>query len=311
MVADNQRKNLPPKPRTYVVINPVSGDTEIEDIRETIGSALRARDISFEIYETKKEDNLREKVHDAVEAGFQLVALAGGDGTVSGVVSGLAGSNVPLLILPTGTWNVLARALDIPAKIEDAIDLLFQEHQVRTLDAMQVGKNYYVLNISTGISARTMGESKREDKRRLGRLENLRKAIANLLEFRSYRFQVKIDGRSEQFWASELMVANSGVIGIKAVQLDENIRVDDGRVNVCRIHAHDLGAYLRLAWSVLKGDGKHAWEMSIVEATEEVEIDSSRKLQVQGDGDLIGNLPITIKVRPQAVQIITPISQGD
>jgi diacylglycerol kinase family enzyme len=66
-----------------------------------------------------------------------------------------------------------------------------------------------------------------------------------------------------------------------------------------------------LAWSVLKGDGKHAWEMSSVEATEEVEIDSSRKLQVRGDGDLIGNLPITIKVRPQAVQIITPISQGD
>lgn len=294
-----------------MVINPVSGDTQIEDVRETISSALSARDISFEFYETKEGDNLREIVREAVDAGYQLVASAGGDGTVSGVVSGLAGSNVPLLILPTGTWNVLARALDIPSKIDEAIDLFFQDHRIRTLDAMQVGENYYVLNISTGISARTMEESKREEKRRLGRLENLRKAIANLLEFRSYRFQVKIDGRSEQFWASELMVANSGVIGIKAVQLDENIRVDDGKVNVCRIYANKLGDYLKLAWSVLKGDGKHAWEMSIVEAAEEVEIRSSGKLQVQGDGDLIGHLPVKIKVRPQAVQIITPIPSDD
>jgi YegS/Rv2252/BmrU family lipid kinase len=308
---NDQRKNIPPKPRTYVVINPVSGDTQIEEIREMISTALRARDLPFDIYETKGEDHLQERIQGAIEDGYQLVIAAGGDGTISSVVDGLAETGIPLVIIPTGTWNALARALDIPLNIEDAIELLFQDYQIRALDAMQIEKNYYVLNVSAGISARTMDETKREDKRRLGRLADLWKGVSNLMEFRSYRFQVKIDGLSEEYRASELLIANSGVVGLKALQLDKNIRVDDGRVNVCRIYANDLGEYLRLALSILRGDGRLAWNISIVEAMQEIEIRCDRKLQVQGDGDLIGHLPVKIKVRPQAVQIVTPLPQDD
>ena len=49
------------KPKTYVVVNPVAGVSQLEIVRERIQSALQARDIPFEIYETTGKENLRKK----------------------------------------------------------------------------------------------------------------------------------------------------------------------------------------------------------------------------------------------------------
>jgi len=298
--------NTEQKPKTFIVVNPVAGVTQPEAVREKIESALQAREIPFEIYETKGDDNFRQIIRDAIQQGVKLVIAAGGDGTLSGVVDGLVDTQIPLLILPTGTWNALAQALDIPLQIDAALELLFQEHRIRTIDAIQVDQSYYVLSVSAGVGARTMEDVKREEKRRFGRLADLRSAIVHALEFRSYTFEVKIDGKFTKFRASELMVANSSILGLKILRLDPNIRMDDGKLNVCRIYANSIGEYLRLAASMLRGDQQHSWNLSCVEALQEVEIHSKEKLPVQGDGDLIGKLPVTVRIHPQAVQIVTP-----
>ena len=181
-----------------------------------------------------------------MKQGFKLFISAGGDGTLSSVIDGLVGTDLPLVIIPTGTWNALARALDIPLQIDPAIDLLFQPHRIQTLDAMDVGGNYFVLSVSAGIGALAMKDVERKDKRRLGKLADLRKAVAELLEFRSYPFEVKIDDTTTKFRASELMVANTSILGIKALRLDPSIRMDDGKLNVCRIYANTLTEYLKL-----------------------------------------------------------------
>jgi diacylglycerol kinase (ATP) len=294
------------KPRTYVVINPVAGVSQAEIVREKIQAALEARDISLEIYETTGEEDLKQHVREAVKQGFKLVFSAGGDGTLSSVIDGLVGTEIPLVIIPTGTWNALARALDIPLQIDQAIDLVFQDHRIQTIDAIQIDQNYFVLSVSAGIGSRTMKEVEREEKRRLGKLADLLKALEELLEFRSYRFEVKIDGKLSKFRASDLMVANSAILGLKAIQLDPSIRMDDGKLNVCRIYANTVGDYLKLALSMFTGDHKHNWNILCVEALDEVEIRCKERLPVQGDGDLIGHLPITVKVRPKAVHIVTP-----
>jgi len=298
--------NIEQKLKTFIVVNPVAGVTQPEAVREKIESALQARDIPFEIYETKGDDNFRQIIRSAIQKGCRLVIAAGGDGTLSGVVDGLVDTQIPLLILPTGTWNALAQALDIPLQIDAALDLLFQEHHIQTIDAMKVDKNYFVLSISAGVGSRTMGDVKREEKRRFGRLADLRSAIVNLLEFRSHTFEVKIDGKFTKFWASELMVANSSILGLKILRLDPEIRMDDGKLNVCSIYANSIREYLRLATSMLGGDQQHRWNLSCVEALQEVEIHCREKLPVQGDGELIGRLPITVKIHPKAIQIVTP-----
>lgn len=300
--------NIEQKPKTFIVVNPVAGVTQPEAVREKIETTLQARDIPFEIYETKGDDNFKQIIRNAIQEGFKLIIAAGGDGTLSGVIDGLVDTQIPLLILPTGTWNALAQALDIPLQIDAAIELLFQGHRIQTIDAMQVGKNYFVLSISSGVGSRTMKDVKREEKRRFGRLADLRSALVHLLEFRSHTFEVKIDGQFTKFRASELMVANSSILGLKMLQLDPAIRMDDGKLNVCRIYANRVSEYLRLAVSMLRGEQQHNWSIFCMEALQEVEISSKEKLPVQGDGELIGNLPIKVKIHPKAVQIVTPVS---
>jgi len=295
------------KPKTFVVVNPVAGTSQLEDMREKIQTALRAHDIPFEVYETRGDDNFKQIIRDAIQAGCKLVLAAGGDGTLSGVIDGLVDTQIPLLILPAGTWNALAQELNIPLQIDAALDLLFQEHRIQTIDAIQLDKKYYVLSISTGVGSRTMKDVKREEKRRFGRLADLRSAVAHVLEFRSHQFDVKIDGKFTKIRASELMVANSSIMGLKLLQLDPGIRMDDGKLNVCSIYANTIGDYFRLAVSMLRGDQQYNWSIRCVEALQEVEIHCREKLPVQGDGELIGKLPIKVRIHPQAVQIVTPL----
>lgn len=296
------------KPKTFIVVNPVAGTSQVEDVREKIQTALQAHAIPFEIYETEGDDNFKQIIRNAVQQGSKLVITAGGDGTLSGVVDGLVDTQVPLLILPTGTWNALAQALNIPLQIDEALDLLFQEHNIQTIDAMQVDKKYYLLSISTGLSARTIEDVKREEKRRFGRLADLHSIIVHLLELRSHSFEVKIDGKSTRYRASELMVSNSSILGLKILQLDTGIHMDDGKLNVCSIYANTLMEYFKLVVSMLKGDQQHNWNILCVEALQEVEIHCREKLPVQGDGELIGKLPVIVKIHPQAVQILTPLN---
>jgi YegS/Rv2252/BmrU family lipid kinase len=296
------------RPKTYVVLNPVAGVSEPGTVRERIESALQAHDFPLEIYETtgSKDEDIRQLVREAVKRGFKLFISAGGDGTLSSVIDGLVGSEIPLVIIPTGTWNALARALDIPLQVDQAIDLLFQPHRVHTIDAIDVDGNYFVLSVSAGIGAITMKDVERKDKRRLGKFADLRKAVTELLEFRSFPFDVKIDDTITRFRASELMVANTSILGLKVLRLDPSIRMDDGKLNVCRIYANTVTEYLKLGWSMFRGDQERNWNVLCVEASQEVEIRSPKGLPVQGDGELIGQLPVRVKIRPKAIQIVTP-----
>jgi YegS/Rv2252/BmrU family lipid kinase len=294
------------KPKTFVVMNPVAGVSQPETVREKIQAALQSRDIPFEIYETTGEEDLKQKVRNAVQQGFKLFVSAGGDGTLSSVIDGLVGTHIPLIILPTGTWNTVAQIMNIPLQIDPALELVFQEHEIRTVDALQVDQGFFVLSVSAGVGSRTMEDVKREEKRHFGKLVDLWKGIKQIMEFRSYLFDIKIDGQPARFRASELMVANSASLGLKALQLDPSIRMDDGKLNVCRIYANTLGEYFKLVISMLRGDQKHNWNVLCMEASKEVEIRCREKLPVQGDGDIIGRLPVTVKIVPKAVQIVTP-----
>jgi len=296
------------KPKTFIVVNPVAGVSQPEAVRAKIEAAFQSRDIHFEIYETTGKENLKQTIRRAVKQGFRLFLSAGGDGTLSGVIDGLVGTQIPLIILPTGTWNTVAQIMNIPLQVDLALELVFQEHELRTIDALEVDQSYFLLSVSAGVGSQTMEGVKRQEKRRFGKLVDLWKGIKQILEFRSYLFDVKIDGKRSRFRASELIVANSSSLALKALQLDPGIRMDDGKLNVCRIYANTLGEYFKLIVSMLRGDQKHNWNVLCLEASREVEIRSSEKLPVQGDGDIIGRLPVTVKIVPRAIQVVAPLS---
>ena len=101
-------------PAAVIIINP----TRIRDQRRLRREACRAARaagwaLSFAV--TSHQDRGVELARDAVSAGARLVVAAGGDGTVRACAHALAGTGVPLAIVPRGTANLAARALRIPA----------------------------------------------------------------------------------------------------------------------------------------------------------------------------------------------------
>ena len=175
---------------------------------------------------------------------------------------------------------------------------------------MQVGDRYFLLNIGVGITSQTMQSVQRHEKRLFGILSYLWKGFFQLLGFPIHTFKIRIDGRPTRFHATEVIVANCGNIGLKPFRIHPDINPDDGRVEVCRVRARNLIDYLKLGWGMLSGYKSNDRDIVCLDAEDEVKIDSERQLPVQGDGDLIADTPVVIKLNPHAVHIITPIDQA-
>ena len=300
---------LEQKLKTFVVMNPVAGRNEPESVEQTLRSRLEEQEIPFEIYETTGQEDIRAVVEEAIRKGARRVLASGGDGTVSAAASAVVGRDAVFGIIPAGTWNALARNLDIPLDLDQALDLALGDYDVRSIDVLDMDDKYYVLNVSTGAGTVVMSTIERDEIRRLGKLTFLWKGVLQILGFAPHQFKVTIDGRTIYFRASELIVANSGVVGLNSVRLDPDIHIDDGKFNVCRIQAKNLQDYLVLGFNMLRGGQREDPRLNCWEASEEVRIECRERLQVQADGELIAHLPITVRLKPRSLKVIVPRRQ--
>lgn len=294
------------KLKTFVVMNPVAGQKDPGSVQEVLRSRLEGQEIPFEIYETTGRENLRQVVEEAIRGGARRVLASGGDGTVSAVASGLVGKDAVFGIIPAGTWNALARNLDIPLDLQQALDLALGDFDLRAIDVLEVDGKYYVLNVSVGTGTIIMETIEREEIRKLGKFTFFWKGVLQVLGIPPHQYKVTIDGKTVYYRASELIVANSGVIGVNQMRLDPDIHIDDGRFSVCRIQARNLQDYTVLAYKMLTGGQREDPRLDCREALEEVRIEARQRLAVQADGEMIGHLPVTVKLRPHALQVIVP-----
>ena len=294
------------KVKTFAVINPVAGQREGTTVEEIVEARVRESEGDCEIYLTHEGDDVREVVRQAVRRGARVVLAAGGDGTVSAAASALIDKDAALGIIPSGTWNSLARNLDIPLDIGQAVDLALGEHDVRVIDMLEVNDSFFSLNVSVGLASIVLNNVDRDEIRRLGRFTYLYRGAMQLLGRPPFQLRVTTDGRAASVRANELVVANCGVMGLKNLRLDPDIHMDDGKFNVCRIRARTILDYLALGFSMATGGQKKDPRVHCWEAGREVRIESRERLPVQGDGEVLGYLPVTVRLRPQALRVIIP-----
>jgi len=294
--------------RVFVVLNPMAGSCTADDVRTALERHFGER-IELDIYETTggDDEDVVATVREAVAKGFDLIVAAGGDGTVSDVGEGLIASNVPMGIVPVGTANVFARELGLPLTLDDACALLAGQHAISSVDAMKARDKYFVLQIGIGLDSLMIRDTEREAKRRFGRAAYVWTALTRLVGYQPVRFTIVVDGKRLRPRASQVLIANGGVLGIAPFRWGPNICPDDGRIDVCIVSARTALDYLGLIWHTVLGQQRRDRNVRYLTATESILINADQSLPVQADGEILGETPIRIEVVPAAVSVIVPL----
>ncbi len=295
--------------RVFLVINPVAGFVDSKALERRCVHFFEHQNWDYEVYQTTGDHSVTEVVQDAVQRGFDLFIAAGGDGTISAVAGGLVHTDIPLAILPVGTGNLLAREMNIPLNAAGALNLITAPHRIRHIDAMDIGGEIRILNMSIGISSLTMMHTDREQKRRFGMLAYVWNILLQVLGLRMVRFSIQVDGKLHNLRASEVMVTNGGLLAIEPFRWQDDITLDDGRIDVVVLRARSLWDILSLIVSTLLRRQNKNPVMRIFGAYQNITIHTGRSMPVQADGDLMGTTPVMIRVLPHAVNVIVPARQ--
>lgn len=294
----------------FVVLNPLAGEERVRAVRRILAESLAADD--YAIHETDDGGGVHEEVLQASREGYDVILAAGGDGTVSSVAAGLEGTDVPLGIIPLGTSNSLARELSIPLDVPGAVALALGENSRLRIDGMRADGRFCLLNVGIGLSPRIMRGAKPEEKRRLGRLAYVIAGAKALLGFQPTRFDIEMDGREMDCRAAEVLVLNSGTLSDPSLRWGSDIRIDDGRMDLCVIRAKSLPDYIPVGLHLLFGDSEANGDSHVqcYAVTHRLTISTRDSQSVQGDGELIGRTPVTVELVPGAVDIIVPVGRG-
>jgi YegS/Rv2252/BmrU family lipid kinase len=292
--------------KVFVVVNPVSGRNEPQEVRKILNRYFKAPEWQLEIYETTGEDSVADVVRQAIDKGAEWVFAVGGDGTISAVADGLVGTEVSLGIIPAGTGNVLAQELNIPSDFDKACRILAEKPDIRKLDALQVNNRYYILSIGTGLDSLAIEQTGREDKRRFGRLAYVASMIKVLIGVQPHRFTITVDGQKKRVQAADVLATNIGTL-VKPLRWGDHIKPDDGIMDVCIIRARNLFDILLVLWDLIRpGAPRGDRNLRFLSAKSEIKIVSDKPLAVQGDGEVIGKTPVQAKVVAGAVRILVP-----
>ncbi|NPV09711.1 MAG: diacylglycerol kinase family lipid kinase [Anaerolineae bacterium] len=297
--------------KLFVVLNPRGGHADPAAVRQALRAHLRPPQWLCDIYEVTGSEDLVPVVRQAVEEGCHAVAAAGGDGTVSAAANGLVGTRVPLAILPVGTGNSMARELGLPLSLDRACALIAGAHQVRAIDLMKVGERYYCLNVSAGLSGQAMRDTTGESKHRYGIVAYVITALRALAGFQPRRFFLEIDGRYVSSRGSDVLVVNGTTPVHSLVRPGLATQLDDGRLGVYVIRARTLLDYAILAWVLVWGLERGDPRVRVYEATRSVTIQARPPAVVQGDGEGIGETPVTVSLVRQALRVIVPARPAD
>ena len=310
------------KKRMLIIVNPYA--TTVSDrLKNLVVYALQAR-YDVEAVDTKAAEHAIEIGREARHGGYDIVVAFGGDGTLNEVANGLAGTDVPVSVLPGGSTNVVCRTLGIPNDVVDATEHLIglaDDFRPRKIDLGRCNGRHFVFACGVGLDATVV---KRVDAHPLlkARARQWYYTWAAISGF--YRHYLRNPVRLELEVAGE---THEGVTAIAQnsepftyfanipIQICEDIALDDGTLSMALLHRAKQRDMLPIAARVLSRRlhaTKHRQIDEFDDVTEAMvrsismdEDDQPRPFPVQVDGDYLGEYTeLRFSVDPGALTIV-------
>jgi diacylglycerol kinase family enzyme len=276
---------------------------------------------------TAADDGL-ELARRAVADGARLVFAAGGDGTVRACAQALAGTGIPLAIVPLGTANLTARALGIPARTDRALEAGFcgrdghidlacvegedggpsregglgpDDHGAGGAGGDSCGTSFVAM-AGIGLDAAVVEAARGAGKRRLGWVAYAVSGLAHL-RMRPAAFTIRLDGGKPMVRRARcVVVGNAGLLPGGFVLLPE-ARLDDGLLDVGILAPTGALGWPRVAGLVLARSRHQDAGLERFQARR-VEISADTDLPRQIDGETAApGRALAVSVRPAALTV--------
>jgi diacylglycerol kinase (ATP) len=252
------------------------------------------------------ETNLMRLSSQAATDGYDCVVACGGDGTLHGVLNGLAGSSTALACVPAGTANVWAREVNIPSDPVSALRLLEEGKRLR-LDTGCVSGRSFLLMASAGLDSLVASQVGGPFKRHLGSLAYLWRAAMELPRFRGLHAEIEIDGDQVQASILGILAGNTRSYG-GMLEIASEARADDGLLDVCVFLGAGRRRFLSHLLRTLRG--RHVLDESVLyRRAHHVGLKTLGPWPVQADGEVFAQTPVTIECHPSSITVIVPQNQ--
>jgi diacylglycerol kinase family enzyme len=266
---------------------------------------MREKGLELENAPTSGPGDATEIVRRRVPGGLDVVAVCGGDGTVSEAACGLVGSSVPLAILPGGTSNVLARELSIPLKLGPASRLLL-DGVPRPVRVLYANERPFLLWAGVGLDARIMGHMSLFLKRWLGRTGIFFTVAPEFFRYEFPRLEVTVDGKQHE--ATFAVACNARLYAGDWV-IAPDARVDSDEMEVLLFSERNRWKFLALFRQLQLGRAGHLSRgIARVVRGREATVRSleSYPVEVQVDGDCVLETPVSCRVSGETIWILAP-----
>ena len=217
------------KAETYfIIVNPFAGTHRINWVTEKVVPWMKQRSVKFEYHLTAYAGHAVELARSAVEKGYDVVVVVGGDGTVNEVVNGLVGSKVILAIIPAGSGNGLALELGMSLRFLKAISQILNGKNV-VLDMGLAGDKLFTCTCGLGFDAHIAWVMNQSEHR--GGWQYLRLVLKESLIYKPVEVTWEMDGLVRTEKVLMLTIANARQFGNHAL-IAPLAQIDDGQLDV-------------------------------------------------------------------------------
>ena len=312
--------------RAALLYNPASGGGRRRNRElDTALALLRSGGVKAELVLTQSRTDAAEQARRAIAAGCDTIFACGGDGTVHDLLQSVAHSQTALAILPMGTANALAHDLALPlhpvaaarAALK-AVPLRIALGQVAYKDFRgQPASRFFTVAAGAGVDAHLFYKLNPSAKNRLGMAAYYARAWQLWMSHRMVRFHAnwtdQASGSPRSASLTELLAVRIANFGGILRELAPGAALHRNDMSALMCHTSRRAAYLSYVTRSMLGLPRNVKGVEIVTAgsircdlDEAESLDPRLRVFVQADGELLGTLPATITIVPDALTLLVP-----
>jgi len=290
-------------PRTVAVVahSRKTLDGGLDELRRRVADQGVDRLLWYEVPKSRKAPKFLRK---AAKAKVDLVLVWGGDGMVQRALDTLAGSKIPLAVIPAGTGNLLAHNLGIPISLAEAVEVAFHGRR-RRIDLGKLDGEHFGVMAGVGFDGAMINDADRKMKDRLGKLAYVWTGLRHL-DGEPATAKITVDGTK---WfddeASCVLIGNVSRIS-GGIQAFDDAKPDDGWLDVGVATAQGALEWARALGTMAVGRSDHSPFVRTTRARKiEVKLGAKMPYELDGGGRA-ETKRFTASVIPGAVKVCVP-----